>query len=174
MTAWVKLDQRHIEEAERVAIARQASAVKNRRPAHNGAPDAASQALAIHVTGARCELAAKIYFDPVKWNALAGDGQSLKGLPDLDNFIDVKGRTKHWHSLIVQRDDADDWAYVLVFAAREDFFALTGWCWGHEAKQQSFWGDPAGGRAAYFIPADAKIMKPMSWLFDELRRRQQQ
>lgn len=100
--AWVTLEPLHIEFADKIARWRRNAAVDRSRPAHNGAPVKYQAALSIDVLGARAEAAGKLYLNPIRWNAYA---ESVRDLADLGDWIDVKGRAKSWHDLIVQRDD---------------------------------------------------------------------
>jgi hypothetical protein len=63
----------------------------------------------------------------------------------------VRYAGKAHYSLIVHPDDDDTAPYVLVVGGPYTF-NLIGWIWGADAKQGRFWSDPAGGRAAYFVP----------------------
>jgi hypothetical protein len=56
-------------------------------------------------------------------------------------------------SLIIHESDPDDDCFVLV-TGRAPAFTVIGWIHGRDAKQPEWWGDPAGGRAAYFVPAN--------------------
>lgn len=162
----IKLEAEHVAFADQVAIRRQAAAIERQRPAHNGAPEATPAALAIHILGARCEAAAKLYLNPIHWNAFHA---SVKNLPDLGEFIDVKGIAKPSHRLIVQKDDAAEWAYLLVNAFEHPLYTMEGWCWGRDAQHPAFWRDPVGGRAAYFVARDR--LRPPHELVDIVRRR---
>lgn len=97
------------------------------------------------------------------------------GCPDLDDFIDVKGRPEHWHDLIVQPDDPDDWAYLLVRAHEHPKYHIVGWCWGREGKTVRI-TDPRGlggglPGPAHFVQETAPFMKSPGELFEEQRRR---
>lgn len=168
MTPRITLEPLHVDYADRLAVRRQRSAEARKRPARNGAPTDRANSLGIHIVGARAEAAAKLYLNPVKWNAFAERG--LANLPDLEDFIEVKGRTKAHYGLIVQRGDQEHWAYLLVCTHLHPVYLIVGWAWGHEAKRPEFWKDPHGGRPAFFPPNS--ILKPPAELLAEVRRRQ--
>jgi hypothetical protein len=156
-----------IEYADNIAALRQGTAFLKKRPNTNGLIGSFDKLLAIHRMGARCEAAGKLYFNPIRWHAFA---ERIKGLPDLGNFIDVKGRAREFHNLIVQKDDEDDFAFILVCAERHPDYTLCGWLWGFEAKRPEFWDDPAGGRPAFFVPP--AVLREPEELLAEVRRRE--
>jgi hypothetical protein len=107
-----------------------------------------------HILGARTERAAKIIFEPIVWNkGLDGAGD----MPDLGDFIDVKGVTSDDHCLLVwQGGVKPQWAYLLVSAEQHPYYWMAGWLWGHEVErpenlEQSF--GPYVHRPAYRIAA---------------------
>jgi hypothetical protein len=166
---WITLEQRHIEVADKAALARRNAAREHNRKPVNGAPIEHNAGLKIDILGCRCEAAAKLWANPVEWHAFA---ERVTDLPDLHDFIDVKGIDHGWHSLIVQKGSPKDWAYLLVNGEEHPRYCIMGWVWGHEAKQEQFWGDPKGGRPAYFIRQHNPILKPPAELLVELRKRQ--
>jgi len=145
---WITLGPQQIACADEIARKRQGAAVLRQRPAHNGAPVDYERALSINVSGARCEMAGWKWLRPIKWHALAED---IGSLPDLGDFIDVKGISKSRHKLIVQKNDPPDWAYLLICSEQHPRYEIVGWLWGREAQQERYWGDPAGGRPAFFV-----------------------
>ena len=170
---WITLAPEQIEFSDKWAHARQNNAVAADLAPHNNAPVEPDAATALHVLGLRGECAGYIYLKPVKWHLFKPGRLAMEEqLPDLEDWIDMKARTKSWHSLIVQRDDPPDWAYVLVCAHEHPRYCLIGWCYGHEAQQQQHWDDPAGGRPAYFIKQDNPILRPVADLLREVRKRQ--
>lgn len=76
--------------------------------------------------------------------------QAKKGSDDLPG-IDIKTRSKHSYDLIVQRNENPDKKFVLV-TIQDKVTLIHGWCYGRSAMKEEFWADPAGGRAAYFVP----------------------
>jgi hypothetical protein len=148
----IRLTPDIIEYADNIAALRQGTAFLKRRANANGLIGSFDQLLAIHRMGARCEAAGKLYMNPIRWHAFAG---RIKGLPDLGDFIDVKGRSRASYDLPVQKDDEDDFAFLLITAESHPDYAIHGWAWGREAKNDQFWDDPKGGRPAYFMPQGA-------------------
>ena len=160
----VTLTPTMIEYADNVAAVRQGTAFLKQRPNANGLIGSFDQLLAIHRQGARCEAAGKVYLNPIRWHALA---EHIKGLPDLGDFIDVKGCSRDTDRLILQRDCEDDFAYLQIFNRHPGYF-IGKWCWGFEGKQEQFWDDPKGGRPAYFVTP----WRDPEELFAEVRLRQ--
>ena len=153
-----------IEYADNVAAVRQGTAFLKQRLNANGLIGSFDQLLTVHRKGARCEAAGKLYLNPIRWHALA---EKIKGLPDLGDFIDVKGCERETDRLILQRDGLDDFAYLQVFNRHPDYL-IGKWVWGFEGKQEQFWDDPKGGRPAYFVTP----WRDPEELVAEVRRRQ--
>jgi hypothetical protein len=164
----IVLEREHIKFADWVALRRMEEAIEQDREPGNGAPTDYNTALKFDVLGARCEAAAKIYLNPVKWNYLA---KKISGLADLEDWIDVKGRSESWQDLMVQRNCKPNWAYLLVRGHDHPSYEIVGWCWGYEAMETPV-TDPAKGRPARFISEKAPIIKPPKSLFAEVRDRQ--
>ena len=142
--------QRAIAEAER----RQASNERSRLQGRNAGPALGRQALLAHYVGAGGEMAVA---------ALLGleadvfsERSARRGSSDLPGRIDVKTRAKHHYDLIVQRDEEDDKRLVLVTLEDREF-RVHGWIQAGAGKRQEFWGDPAGGRPAFFVPKSALL-----------------
>jgi len=166
MVSWLTLDDEQTAHADHVARMRQDSAVKHRRKPKNGAPLDAGSQIRINYEGARAERAGKAYLDFVFWHELADD---LRNLPDLHDFIDVKGTILAMGNLVVQLDDPAHWAYLLVRIHRFPQCEVTGWAWGHEAQKPQLREELQKGRPAYVMRHG---LRPPSELYDELRRRQ--
>jgi hypothetical protein len=169
----IKLEPIHIERADHFARRRQAAAIERNRQPHNGAPVEPIAAMSIQVLGVRCEIAGKLYLNPVTWNAFSA---RIHNLPDLEDWIDVKGRSKRRHDLMVQIGAPPNWAYLLVRAHNHPVYEISNWCWGYEARTVPI-SDPSGESGkrsgpAHFIPANHPVMKPPEELFAEVRRRQ--
>jgi hypothetical protein len=82
-----------------------------------GGPSIGPGASFNHRLGVYAECAGKYYFDPVVWN----NGPLQRGEPDLHDFIDIKGRTREGHDLIVRPPQLHaDWAYVLATPCPND------------------------------------------------------
>ncbi len=164
----VVLDEAQIAEADQIAHMRRKNASGNNWRPGNNATREAKAALAMDIMGARAEAAGAVYCAPVEWHK-----ESLRhDDPDLDTFIDAKGISQRGHSLILQPNKRDDWAYLLVDGSRHPRYEMIGWVWGHEGKQPKYWRDPVGQRGGYFIPADDPVLRPPEELLVELRKRQ--
>jgi hypothetical protein len=118
---------------------------KRRADAHGCPPDIGWQA---HIEGAAGEMAFAKWRNRY-WSGSLGDLQA----DDVGN-VQVRTRSKHSYDLILHDDDPDDRPFVLLTGLAPRF-RVRGWIWGRDGKQQQFWSDPAGGRAAYFVPATA-------------------
>ncbi len=165
--AIIRLEPIHIAYADKVAETRQFEVTRLGRKAMHGESTSTTESLARHTLGARCEAAAKLYLSPIKWNALA---ENLRDLPDLGDFIDVKGVTNPAHRMIVHPEANPRWAFLLVNAADHPLYFMAGWCWGCDAQRSRYWRDPTGNRPAYFIPqAD---LRPAGELYDIVRQRE--
>ena len=121
--------------------------------------------------GTRCECAGWLYFHPLcTWHEFRED---VRNLPDLDDFIDVKGRSGTGQPMICYAGSNPDWAYLLVWAGDHPKYHIVSWCWGREAMTVPI-TDPTGqNRPAHFVPWDAPFMKSPGELFEEQRRRRQ-
>lgn len=168
-TEFVTLSEEQIAYADKIAQRRYDSAIQKNRQPHNGAPTDPGRALSITRVGTRGEAAGKVYLNPVKWNAYA---ETLGGLADLEDWIDVKTVTRKTDRLIVQKDDDPTWAYLLIISAMHPTYEIVGWCWGYEAQKDRYWRDPVGGRAAYFVPQNDAIIKAPRALWHEVRDHQ--
>lgn len=166
----IKLEQNHIEYADHVGLRRREMAIDANRKAHNGAPVENMSALKLDITGARAECAFYVWIKPmvpdIVWNAIR---KRISGLPDFNDWIDVKARTKEWHSLIVQEDDPPDWAYPLVLTHLHPVYQIDGWLFGYEAKKFPI-TDPAGGRPAHFVKQNF-LNKDMDDLVDRIKNK---
>jgi hypothetical protein len=165
----IVLTQKQIEEADRIGMLRQQSAVKERRPAHNNAPEDPEEALAMHVRGARGERAAKVFLDPVTWKAFV---KKVRGVVELDDFIDAKAVRSRSHRLFVQLDDESRLAYLLINAERHPEYDLIGWAWGREIMLDRYKCEPRPKRPCYAVKPDDPILRDPLDLRLELRRRQ--
>lgn len=147
----IELKQQHTDFTDPLARRRMDAAVeRNRQPNNNAPANDTEEAFALVVMGTRCECAAYLWAKPVKWHTFADD---VRDLPDLHDFINVKGTSRSTDSLLVKSDEPDHWAYLLVLPwPRHPLYRIRGWLWGHEAKQVQWWRDPVGDRPAYFVP----------------------
>lgn len=78
--------------------------------------------------------------------------------PDVGT-LQVRTRSKPHYRLILHKEDADEDVFVSVYAS-EGVGVVRGWIYGRDGKRDAWWSDPAGGRAAYFVPNEA--LNPMS------------
>jgi hypothetical protein len=166
----VTLTPAMVDYADAVGCMRHGSAVIKRRARGNGPVGSFDFVLGKDRLGARCELAAKQYFNPVKWNSFSA---KFYGEPDLGDFIDVKGRSETWQDLPVQEDGEATFAYLLVYPDPHPVYCLRGWMWGFDAKKPEFWGDKAkSGRPCFYIPQDSGLLRDPEELLAEVRRRE--
>jgi hypothetical protein len=146
---FVTLDRYQIGYADGIALARRIMAMEWGRQPRNGSPAEFKAGLAYDRVGARAELAGKLYLNPIKWNAFTAG--RTRELPDLGDFIDVKGRSRAYFDLPVQKDSRPEWAYLLVDCSQHPVYRIVGWEWGHTAMATANWDDPAGGMPAFFV-----------------------
>lgn len=99
------------------------------------------------------------------WGGLVGDYDSA----DVGGLVEVRTCRRPWHCLILHHGDRDDAPFVLVCAKDAPTFKLCGWLFGRDGKHEEYWKDPAGGRPAFFVPAD--VLRPMpellQWVADQ-------
>lgn len=114
----------------------------------NGGVATGAMALTIHLLGAAGEMAVASHLGLKEF--LYKETEAKRGSCDLPG-IDVKTRSKAAYDLIVQKGEDSQRIFVLVTIERRKTL-IWGWCYGHEAMQEHFWADPAGGRPAYFVP----------------------
>lgn len=152
---YAKLATHMIEEADHVARQRQQNAIaEGRTPGNHLA--AGPHDLDLHIVGARGERAGKVMLDPIEWHKFKIG--NLDGLPDLDDFIDIKTVSNDQHALLVPAHKiVSAWAYVLVSAAEHPYYWIAGWMWGHELAQPQHLRFP--DRPAYSV-ATARLHKP--------------
>jgi len=168
MSAWITLSPKDIAVADEVGTRRRQAAIIRNRTQKNNRTDDAKTLLQTDIEGARCEKAGQLCFAPVEWHSQLVDDP--RGLPDLDDFIDVKGTSYPAGRLIVQRDNNKDWAYLLVRSHKHPVYEIVGWMWGHQAQLEEHIMELEPGRPAHCI--GGKILNPLSELYEELRIRQ--
>jgi hypothetical protein len=88
---------------------------------------------------------------------LAGDGRGLSARKGKLGDYDVAGYQvrsvqKLGRSLILHKSDEDDDVFVLAAHISGTHLRLCGWLIAKAGKLPGYWKDPAGGRAAYFVP----------------------
>lgn len=119
----------------------------------------AAAALELHLIGARCEAAFAKY---MRLPHVKGERKDH----DVGRY-QVRGRTRTSYDLILHKSDPDDDPFVLVIGptvwlAHGWLFDIYGWIYGREGKQPQWWGDPAGGRPAFFVPKH--VLRPIETL----------
>jgi hypothetical protein len=114
----------------------------------NNGPRYGQKALDIHLLGAAGEMAVASHLGMKQF--LYRETEARRGSDDLPG-IDVKTRSRHKYDLIVQRNEDSNKKFVLVTIEKQTTL-IHGWCYGKEAAVDANWADPAGGRAAYFVP----------------------
>lgn len=177
MSEWVRLMPSDILYADILALKRQASSDRSGgRVPMRGAPRGYAKELQLNIIGCRCECAGFLYCCNVcpriccpEWHAFV---DNPVGLPDFDDWVDVKGRSEHWHEMPVQSSDPPDRAYTLVRAHAHPLYEIVGWCYGWEAHQLKR-SDPTGRDApAHWVnPKIHTFFKQPALLFAEMARR---
>lgn len=169
---WITLNKIQIRFCLDIAMQRYDNAIKEGRKPANNAPTDPATALKLGELGLMGEGASVVYikreYGPVKWNYFKTG--SLADVADIEDWIDAKATRYTRHSLMLQRNDPPQWAYILACCEQFPRIALMGWCWGHEARSFPI-SDPVGGRPAHFVPPRAPCLKPMKLLIAELQRR---
>lgn len=115
----------------------------------NGGPEDGDKALRAHMLGAAGELAVATLLGLREF--LYAETEAKRGSFDLPPNIDVKTRSRHWHDLICQLDEALGKALVLVTIENKTCL-VHGWINSDEAMKEQWRKDPAKGRPAYFVP----------------------
>ena len=115
----------------------------------NGGPEDGDKALRAHMLGAAGELAVATLLGLREF--LYAETEAKRGSFDLPPTIDVKTRSRHWHDLICQLDEAPDKTLVLVTIENKTCL-VHGWISSDEAMKEQWRKDPAKGRPAYFVP----------------------
>ena len=115
----------------------------------NGGYETGMLAQQCHILGAAGEMAVASYLGLKKHLYL--ERNPRRDSCDLPFNIDVKTRSRHWHELIVQKDDHPDKNYWLVTIQYKEI-RIHGWLPHSECIKPEFYKDPAVGRPAFFIP----------------------
>lgn len=157
--------------AVEVANRRQQNAIEEHRTPGNNLVADNENDLVISTNGTRAEAAAKLYLNPVKWNAFKKG--RLDETADLEDWIDVKCIMEPSLRLLAKPNSKPHWAYFLVDGSKHPAYRMLCWCWGYEAMHDKYWDDPTGrNRAAWFVPQSASFMRSPSELLALVRRRQ--
>jgi hypothetical protein len=166
MIARVCLTAEMTDWADAVGCRRRSDAVFMARRRLNGPIGGFDLVLEKDRLGARCELAGKVYFNPITWH-----WQTYRyGEPDLGDFIDIKGRAESWHDMPVQADGKPNFAYCLVYPDPHPEYVIHGWAWGHECMIPDYFEDKArSGRPCFYVPQE--VLHDPETLLAEVRRR---
>lgn len=121
----------------------------------NSGPRYGQKALDVHLLGAAGEMAVASHLGMKQF--LYRETEARRGSDDLPG-IDVKTRSRHKYDLIVQRNEDCEKKFILVTIEKQTTL-IHGWCYGKEAMIDANWADPAGGRAAYFVPQS--VLRPI-------------
>lgn len=149
--------------AYHIASQRRIMNMRKKLPGRYGAPEQdGSEELDIISTRGEMAVAKGLN---LYWSGSVGD----YGAVDVGGLVEVRTRTKDWHSLIVHPGDRDWSPYVLVDASQTPDMRLVGWVFGRDGKDERFWADPSKkNRPAYFI--EQKELRPMSELVSLLKQ----
>ena len=129
--------------------------VKSREPRY-GAPESEGS-YETHWTGCLGEMAIA---KSLGWY-WAGSLGNL-GAADVGDRIQVRSTFEPTGRLILHPEDADNQPFILVRLHGIPEIEVCGWVMGIDGKSDRFWTDPAGGRPAFFVPAQS--LRPMSEL----------
>jgi hypothetical protein len=140
-------DQRQRARAE--AFRRQSINEKQGKKGRNNGAEKGDLALRHHLLGAAGEMAVAVMLDME--DKLYQETEAKRGSVDLPPNIDVKTRSRHDYDLICQLDEKPGKALVLV-TIQHKITLIHGWIKSEDAMQAQWKKDPAGGRAAYFVP----------------------
>jgi hypothetical protein len=140
-------DQRQRARAE--AFRRQALNEEQGRKGRNNGAEKGELALRYHMLGAAGEMAVAVMLGME--DNLYQEIEAKRGSFDLPPNIDIKTRSRHYYDLIVQLDESPDKILVLV-TIENRITLIHGWIKANNAMKEQWKKDPAGGRAAYFVP----------------------
>lgn len=160
MKPWiVRITPVQIAHSDAVAHARFRRAREvGRIPANNAPID-----VRLDIKGMRCEQAAAAAFVGIYWHDYVT--KDVRNLPDLSDFIDVKGIDHPHHRLIVQQEHnggKKHWAYLLVDGSHHPDYEICGWVWGRSAMRDDFEDCPVAGREPAFYLPKAVLSDPRS------------
>lgn len=138
-----------------VALMRNVQNLSAGRRESHGADKAGDKTWDRHVEGACGELAAAKCLG-LFWTGAVGNLRATDVGP-----YQVRTRAKYHNDLILHESDANDQAFILV-AGHAPTYRVVGWILGQDGKRAEYWGDPAGGRPAFFVPQ--AVLHPMTTL----------
>lgn len=112
-----------------------------------------AQDLALHVAGARGELAAAKAYE-VEAPLLEG---VYHRLADIGLGGEVRTRSRASYDLIVRNDDSDDRYFILVIGTdqAESLLEVVGGIYGDQAKKDQFRKNYGGKGYAWFVPRES-------------------
>lgn len=149
--------------AYHIASQRRIMNMRKKLPGRYGAPEQDGSE-ELDIVSTRGEMAVAKGLN-LYWSGSVGD----YGAVDVGGLVEVRTRTKNWHSLIVHPGDRDWSPYVLVDASETPDMRLVGWVFGRDGKDERFWADPSKkNRPAYFI--EQNELRPMSELVSLLKQ----
>lgn len=83
-------------------------------------------------------------------------GINIFKLPDVDNNIQVRTRSKHFYDLIVRQNDSDDDLFVHVTGTCPNY-KIHGYMQGRDAKREQWLFDHGNRPPAYFVPQEELV-----------------
>ena len=137
--------------AAQVGTFRQVSNTFNKRKPGNNHPD--DLPYYDHFLGAIGEYVVAKWLG-IFWSGSIGNMRAADVGP-----YEVKLRSKHYYDLVLQRHNSADALYILVTGLGPEFI-IQGGLWGHDGKQDNYWGEKGTkGRPAFWIPQE-DLMTP--------------
>jgi hypothetical protein len=133
----IVLDQPQIDFSVALGIRRYDFAREVGKKERNGMMLTPAQSRRMSIVGCLAECAAYLWLKPILWNRWTDEREKL---PDLDCFIDVKGREQPGDDIYVHEPDPPDWAFLLVSARQHPLYRVIGWQWAHDAQKPK-WRD---------------------------------
>jgi hypothetical protein len=141
--------------ADAIATTRQRLAEMRGRISTRGFTGDQNGQLAIHRLGTFCELAGKLFFNPIHWNAILDDPQYQPDLwTEYGLKVDIKGVDRDSKHLLIRRDEPihGNWAYVKVSAQHHPEYWLHGWVWGNEITADMLGEADPDRTPCYLVP----------------------
>jgi hypothetical protein len=130
--------------AATIGSLRQIENIANARHGRNG--ETGRQDWQLHIEGAMGEQALAKWLG-MFWSGQVGDLSAA----DVGKRVEARTTNRQNGRLILHDWDRDDGYYFLVIG-QNGIYRIAGWMRGAFGKAAEFWGDPVGGRPAYFIP----------------------
>lgn len=128
----IELTEREARFGEAVGCLRHCNARRRGRARESGFPDTVEGGEFVDVLGGQCEAAGQKYLKPIFWNWHVVE--RFAGIPDLGDWIDVKGVGKRHHKLLVPWSPGpkQGFAYLLVDRLSDKEYDIVGWLMGHQ------------------------------------------